>query len=96
MIMEIIFHYGGHRYILNIFPDAKLNSDQLKRMILKTLAEVTDIGCTVISLVCDNCATNIAVCNKLGGIGKVFISDIDSFSFLVFDYVHIFKNIRNN
>ena len=52
-------------------------------MILETLAEVTDIGCTVISLVCDNCATNIAVYNKLGGIGKVSISDIDLFAFLV-------------
>ena len=27
---------------------------------------------------------------------KFFISDIDSFAFLVFDYVHIFKNIREN
>ena len=83
MVIEIIFHYGGPIYILNIYPVAKLISDQLKRMILETLAEVTDIGCTVISLVCDNCATNIAVYNKLGGIGKVSISDIDSFAFLV-------------
>ena len=96
MVMEILCHFGGPRYILNIYPVAKLNSDQLKKIILETLAEVTDIGCTVISLVCDNCATNIAVYNKLGGIGKVFISDIDSFAFLVFDYVHVFKNIRNN
>ena len=44
----------------------------------------------------DNCKTNVAVYYKLGGLGKAFINAINSHIFLVFDYVHSFKNVRNN
>ena len=34
--------------------------------------------------------------SKLGGPGKVYLESLGQFVYLVFDYVHIFKNIRNN
>ena len=82
--------------MLRIYPVAKLDSDQLKEFLLEALVAVTNAGCIIISCVGDNCKTNIAVYDKLGGPGKAFINAINSHIFLVFDYVHSFKNIRNN
>ena len=50
------------------------------------------------SLVCENCATNQKVYKLIGGPGKVTIEYKGEiyFLFLVFYYVHIYKNIRNN
>ena len=96
MVIEVVCHHGGPKYILQIYPVAKLNSDQLKKILLDALVKITNAGCTVISCVCDNCATNVSVYKKLGGLGKVLIDTINSYAFLVFDYVHVFKNIRNN
>ena len=83
-------------YYLRIYPVAKLDSDQLKKILLEALVAVTNAGGTIISCVGDNCKTNVAVYGKLGGPGKAFINAINSHIFLVFDYVHFFKNLRNN
>lgn len=96
LVIEVVCHFGGPKYILRIYPVAKLNSDQLKEILLEALVAVSNAGGTIISCVCDNCNTNVSVYGKLGGPGKVFIDAINSYAFLVFDYVHSFKNIRNN
>ena len=84
--------------MLRIYPVAKLDSDQPKEFLLEALVAVTDAGGIIISCVGDNCKTNVAVYGKLGGPGKTFINatSINSHIFLVFDYVHSFKNVRNN
>ena len=89
-------HFGGPKYILRIYPVAKLDSDQLKKILLEALVAVTNAGGTIISCVGDNCKTNVTVYGKLGGPGKAFINAINSHIFLVFDYVLSFKNVRNN
>lgn len=96
LVIEVVCHYGGPKYILRIHPVAKLNSDQLKEILLEALVAVRNAGGTIISCVCDNCNTNVAVYGKLGGPGKAFIKAINSHVFLVYDYVHSFKNVRNN
>ena len=53
-------------------------------------------GSSVNSLICDNCPTNQGVYTKLGGTGRIHLDHLGIFLFLVYDYVHIFKNIRNN
>ena len=63
---------------------------------VEALVAVSDAGGTIISCVGDNCNTNVAVYGKLGGVGKAFINAINSHAFLVFDYVHCLKNVRNN
>ena len=93
LVIEVVCHFGGPKYILRIHTVVKLNSDQLKEILLHALVAVCNAGGTTISCVCDNCNTNVAVYRKLGGPGKSFI---DSYDFLVYDYVHSFKNIRNN
>jgi hypothetical protein len=96
MVFEVVCHHGGPKYILGIHFVAKLNADQLKKLLINALLAVSNAGGTVVSCVCDNCATNVSVYNKFGGPGKVFMEAINRHVFLVFDYIHIFKNIRNN
>ena len=65
-------------------------------MILEALVAVNNSGGKTISCVCDNCTTNATVYGKLDGPGKQFSETINYDIFLVFDYVHLFKNIRKN
>ena len=83
-------------YLLRIYPVAKLDSDQLQEVLPEALVAVTNAGGSIISCVRDNCKTNVAVYGKLSGSGKAFINAINSHIFLVFYYVHSFKNVRNN
>ena len=96
LVIEVVCHFGGPKYILRIYSVAELDLDQLKEVLLKALVAVTNAGGTIISRVDDNCKTNVAVYGKLGSPGKAFINAINSHIFLVFDYVHFFENVKNN
>ena len=96
LVIEIVCHYGGPKYILRVRPVAKLNADDLKGILQEAMFAIVKAGGRVISLVCDNCPTNQGVYKKLGGPGKTYLENVGITVFLVFDYVHIFKNIRNN
>ena len=48
------------------------------------------------SLICDNCPLNQRVFKDLGGPGSVQVPNDTLQMYLVYDYVHIYKNIRNN
>ena len=74
---------------------AKLNSESLKNILLEEMYVIIKSGGSIISLICD-CPTNQGVYGKLGGPRKVHLEQLGVFIFLVFDYVHIFKNVRNN
>ena len=75
---------------------AKLNSESLKNILLEAMYVIIKSGGNIILLICDNCPTNQGVYGKLGGPGKVHLEQLGVFIFLVLDYVHIFKNVRNN
>jgi len=49
-----------------------------------------------VSIICDNCPVNQHLYKDLGGPGLVQIPNDTLQMYLVHDYVHIFKNIRNN
>ena len=59
-------------------PSAKLSSDDLKEYIIELLQAVQGAGGTVISVICDNCRTNLSVFFKLGGPGQVFITSLNA------------------
>ncbi len=84
-VIEVVCHFGGPKYILRIYPVAKLNSDQLKAILLEAVVVVSNADGIIISGECDNCNTNFAVYGKLGGPGKVFKDAINSYAFLLFD-----------
>ena len=37
LVIEVVCHHGGPKYLLHIYPVAKLNSDQLKKFLLEAL-----------------------------------------------------------
>ena len=51
-------------------------------------------GVRPISFICDNCPLNQGVYKLLGGPGRVVLDGIEVF--LLYDFVHIMKNLRNN
>ena len=49
LVVEIVCHFGGPRYILRVCPVAKLNSDGLKDIILEATYAIVRLGGTPIS-----------------------------------------------
>ena len=94
LTFEIVCHYGGPRLVIRVHPVSKLDSTQLRVFLLETVQTVNNCGGHTVSLICDNCPMNQAVYRQLGGPGKVVWNGSDLF--LVHDYVHILKNLRNN
>ena len=73
LVIEIVCHYGGPRYILRVRPVAKLNADDLKTILQEAMSTIVKSGGRIVSLVCDNCPTNQGVYAKFGGPGKVYV-----------------------
>lgn len=96
LAFELVCHYGGPRFVIRVIPVASLDAQQLKEYILEVIATVQQSGGRPVSLVCDNCPLNQRVYKDLGGPGLVNLPNEGLQVYLVHDYVHIFKNIRNN
>lgn len=97
LVLEIVCCHGGPKQIIKILPVHKLNSTALLSTLLDALANVVKQGGAPLSLVSDNCPLNQAVYTKLGGAGqRVYVESLGIQVFLTYDYVHCFKNFRNN
>ena len=51
LVIKVVCHFGGPKYLLRIYPVAELDSDQLKEVLLEALVAVTNAGGTIISCV---------------------------------------------
>ena len=96
LAFEVVTHGGGQRFALRIIPVAHLNATQLQSYIIEVLTFINKCDGCVVSVVCDNFPLNQSVYNKFGGPDQVSIEGVSDNLFLVFDYVHVFKNLRNN
>jgi len=96
LVFEMICHYGGPRLVIRIIPVSCLSAEQLKAFLLESASLISNQGGSIVSFICDNCPLNQRAYKLLGGPGKVSLQPDGSEVFLVYDYVHIFKNIRNN
>ena len=96
LVFQLVCHYGGPRYIMRVYPVNGLNAEQLKAYLLEVANTVKLKGGLPLAFICDNCSVNQKVYRDLGGPGKVILESIGRSVFLLYDYVHIFKNIRNN
>ena len=79
-------------------PVAKLNATEQYQMLLDAISVIKKNGGVIISLISDNAPTNVKTFKLMGGPGKVTV-ELEGqvhMLFLVYDYVHLFKNIRNN
>lgn len=96
LAFELVCHYGGPRFVVRVIPVAKLDANQLKEYLLEVIETVKRCGGQPVSIICDNCPLNQRVYTVLGGPGIVQVPNDTQQIYLVYDYVHIFKNIRNN
>ena len=71
LVIEVVFHHGGPRYILRVILVTKLNAGHLEWLILEVFQAVVDAGGYPISLICDNCPNNQGVYDKFVVPGKV-------------------------
>ena len=67
-----------------------------KKYLLEAIDCVHRAGGTPVSLVCDNCTVNQHTYHLLGGLGKIIMQPNDTPAVLTYDYVYVFKNVRNN
>ena len=81
---------------MRIIPVNKLNAKQLKPMQLEAAVTIQQKGGHPLAFVSDNCAIIQATYKALGDPGKVNLQSLGLTVCLLFDYVHIFKNIKNN
>ena len=96
LVTEIICHCGGPRYIMQIIPVSHLKAPELKDILLETASTVQENGGMLISFICDNCPLNQGTYHALGGLGRAYLPALGIHVYLVYDFVHIFKNLRNN
>ena len=85
-------------------PETSLNGDFIAEHLFDVIAKLSNIGFNVRGAVCDDHSTNVSAYTKLskkyGDIGTYFIYH-PSYegglkTYLLFDSVHLIKNIRNN
>ena len=65
-------------------------------MFLEIIETVQRSGGRPVSVICDNCPLNQRLYKEFDGPGLVKLPNDRLEVYLVYDYVHIFKNLRNN
>ena len=77
-----------------MLPVAKLNAEFFAEQINETIISIKTAAGTINSLICDNNRTNRFFKRFANALNKPWVTT--GGLFLLFDYVHIIKNIRNN
>lgn len=92
--------FGNFREIVRLFPSSGLKGENLAELTKKVIDFVQSFGCQVIALITDNNRINQNMFYQLTGSHQSFrfpnASLLRQDIFVLFDHVHIFKNIRNN
>ena len=91
-------------YILKAIPLTKINHQIVQDGILSCVSILTKVNFTIRAVVCDNHSTNVSAYKHLKKLYPCSIRDNaitnpfnpEKYTYLIFDSVHIIKNIRNN
>ena len=87
--------HGGPKFLIKMIPVAKLNSEFLFQNVRNVVDLVDHSKGNVIAVICDNNRTNQALFKKFDTVeNKPWVTK--NCIYLLFNYVHIFKSIRNN
>ena len=89
----VVCMYGGPKFLCKMLPVKELNADFLFEQTNILLENLKEAGAKVIAIVCDGNRVNQAFFKKFDTIFPWLTKEN---LFLLFDYVHVFKNIRNN
>ena len=90
----IVNLFGGPKFLYKMLPVRNLNADFLFNQANSILSSIRSVGGNVVAIICDGNRVNQAF----------FFTKFESISpwrtkegvFLLFDFVHLLKNIRNN
>ena len=87
--------FGGPKFITKMLPLSKLNSDFLRQQVDTTVESISESSGNSVAILCDANRTNQAFFKSFDTVpGKPWLT-IDG-RYLLFDFVHLLKNIRNN
>ena len=89
----VVCLYGGPKFLVKMLPVSKLDSDFLFEQSNVLIDKIKDAGGKVVSIICDNNRVNQAFYKKFS---CTYPWRTDNDIFLLFDFVHIVKSIRNN
>lgn len=86
--------HGGPTFVNKMIPVTKLNSNFLYEMISENVELIEHAGCQVQAIICDGNRTNQAFFKQFDTVDdKPWLTT--NGKFLLFDFVHLLKNIRN-
>ena len=94
LVIELVCHHGGPSWVMRVIPVACMKALELKKVLMETITSVRKSGGLPLALIGDNASTNQSAYRLMGGPGIIYLEGIPLF--LIYDYIHIFKNIRNN
>lgn len=84
-------------FTVHVIPVTKLDANHLNEYLLEDITMVKHSGGRPVSIIIgDNSPLNRRVYKDLGGPGIVQVLNDTQQIYLVYDYVHIYKNICNN
>ena len=81
---------------MQIIPVSHLKAPELKYFLFETASTVKEKGGMPITYIYDNCPLNQGTYRALAGLGRAYLPALGIHVYLVYDFVHIFKNLRNN
>ena len=87
--------FGGPNFLSKILPISRLNAPFLQDQVQQSLESIARAGGKVKAIVCDGNRTNQAFFKMLGAHPQR-PWETESGLLLLYDYVHLLKNIRNN
>ena len=87
--------FGGPHFLSKILPISRLNSSFLHEQIQLSLDAITEAGGCVKAIICDGNRNNQAFF-KLFGADPQRPWETPGGIFLIYDYVHLLKSLRNN
>ena len=89
----LVSPFGGPSFLAKMLPVWKLDADFMFQQTQLLLSHIKNSGASVMCIICDNNRINQAFFKKFSLVSPWRTEDN---TFLLFDFVHIFKNIRNN
>lgn len=89
----IVCLYGGPKFLVKMLPVSKLDTDFLYNQSVMLIDQIKHSGGKLVAIICDNNRVNQAFFKKFPCSSPW---KTENNVFLLFDFVHIIKSIRNN
>ena len=87
--------FGGPTFLIRLIPVCGLDAEFQHDVAVDVLNSVDSAGGKVVAIICDDNRVNQRMFQKFETLPNKPWLRIDQ-TFLLFDYVHLLKNVRNN